>query len=49
MPETFVLRDGPLKKLLGGAVGGRRTKKGKLNGKKIHVCQLTLKNIHAKA
>ena len=37
----------------GGGWGGRSTKKyspkGKLNGKKIHARQLTLKNIHAMA
>ena len=51
----IALRDGPLENLLGGkgGWGGRSTKKyspkGKLNGKKIHARQLTLKNIHAMA
>ena len=55
MAGTFVLRDGPLEKLLGGGgVSGRAKYKkkfaqGKIKWKKIHVRQLTLKNIHAKA
>ena len=54
--ETFCdgkqLRDGPLKNLWGG--GGRAKYKkifaqGKIEWKKIHAPQLTLKNIHATA
>ena len=47
------IRDGPLENLLGGWGGGRSTKKksrkGKLNEKKILARQLTLKNVHAMA
>ena len=50
-------RDGLLENLCGGGGGGRGTgevhkkfwRKGKLNEKKIHARQLTLKNIHATA
>ena len=54
----IALRDGPLENLLGGnggggGGGGQSTKKyspkGKLNEKKIHARQLTLRNIHAMA
>ena len=45
-----LIRDGPLENLWGG---GRSTKKifaqGKIEWKKIHAHQLTLKNIHATA
>ena len=59
MHDLGVLRDGPLEKLWwkegAGEGGGDATKykkifaQGKIEWKKIHARQLTLKNIHAKA
>ena len=45
-------RDGPLENLWGGGAGEvqkKYSRKGKLNEKKFHARQLTLKNIHATA
>ena len=46
---SFDVKEGTIRKLVGG---GRSTKKylqGKIKRKKIHARQLTLKNIHAMA
>ena len=49
------IRDGPLENLLGGGVGEKYKKyiyifaQGKIERKKIHARQLTLRNIHAMA
>ena len=49
-----LVRDGPLENLWGGGRGAgevqkKYSRKGKLNEKKNHARQLTLKNIHAMA
>ena len=52
-PLRAILRDGPIENLWGRGGGGKVQKeysrKGKLNEKKNHARQLTLKNIHAMA
>ena len=54
-PLRAILRDGPIENLSGGRAGGggkvqkEYSRKGKLNEKKNHARQLTLKNIHAMA
>ena len=50
--KRHCLRDGPLENLWGGGAGEvqrKYSRKAKLNEKKIHARQLTLKNIHAMA
>ena len=52
-PLRAILRDGPIENLWGGGGGVQSTKRifaqGKINEKKKHDRQLTLKNIHAMA